>query len=110
MGYFASARDSGDTQPVENFLMPPAPGDPTGTLSGTVTDADELTPVAGVKVAFAGHDSGVGPELSAVTNGTGVYSIADVPTGTYPTPARTRRRLRGGRGRDRRGVDRDEHA
>ena len=102
MGYFASTRDSGDTQPVENFSMPPAPGGPTGTLTGTVTDADELTPAAGVKVAFAGHDSGVGPELSDVTDGTGAYSIPDVPTGHLPAPARARRRLRGGRGRERR--------
>jgi extracellular elastinolytic metalloproteinase len=84
MGYFASTRDSGDTHPVENFSLPPSPGAPKGTLSGTVTDADDLTPAVGVKVAFAGHDSGVGPELSGVTDGTGAYSIADVPTGTYP--------------------------
>jgi hypothetical protein len=84
MGYFASTRDTGDIAPVQSFALPPAPTDPTGTVSGVVTDAATTDPAAGVKVAFAGHDSGVGPELSAVTDGTGAYAIANVPVGTYP--------------------------
>jgi len=84
MGYFASTRDTGDTAPVESFALPPAPGDPSGTVTGTVTDSATSDPAAGLKVAFAGHDSGVGPELSATTDGSGVYTIASVPAGTYP--------------------------
>ena len=53
-------------------------------LSGTVTDAIAAAPAPGVRVAFTGHDSGIGPELSATTNASGAYAINDVPTGTYP--------------------------
>ena len=37
MGYFASADDGNDTTPLEDFSLPPAPGGPRGTITGTVT-------------------------------------------------------------------------
>jgi extracellular elastinolytic metalloproteinase len=83
MGYFASTTDAGDVAPIQDFTLPPAPGAPTGTVSGSVTDAIAGGPRAGVKVAFGGHESGVGPELSGTSNASGHYSIANVPVGTY---------------------------
>jgi hypothetical protein len=83
MGYFASTEDGFDVRPVENFDTPPAPGGPTGTVQGRVDD-EAGTPQSGITVAFGGHDTGLGPDLSATTNGSGDYSIAGVPTGTYP--------------------------
>jgi hypothetical protein len=84
MGYFASTLDAGDTTPIQDFSDVPPPGGPTGTVTGTVTDSISSTPASGVKVAFTGHDSGLGPELSATTNASGAYTISNVPTGTYP--------------------------
>jgi len=71
MGYFASADNSGDTTPVEDFSLPPAG---TGTLSGRVTAGG--VPAAGVAVAV---DSG----RTAVTGADGRYSL-ELPAGTYP--------------------------
>ena len=36
MGFFASSQGGDDTAPIESFDVPPAPGSPTGTLSGVV--------------------------------------------------------------------------
>ena len=84
MGFFASAIHSADTRPVENFSMPPAPGGPTGTLSGTVTNEDG-NPLEDVTVYVGGHFLGNGfDDLVAVTDAAGHYSIIAVPAGTYP--------------------------
>ena len=40
MGYCAAASDGNDTEPVEDFSAPPAPGAPKGTATGVVTDSD----------------------------------------------------------------------
>ncbi|MBI5104372.1 MAG: M36 family metallopeptidase [Solirubrobacterales bacterium] len=84
MGYFASVTDAGDTAPVEDFQLPPSGAGSTGTVAGTVTDAATGVGQSGVTVAFTGHDTGVGPELSATTAADGTYAIAAVPAGTYP--------------------------
>ena len=63
MGYFASTTDVGDVHPIADTSLPPSAGSPTGIVSGTVTDATSGAPAAGVKLAFTGHDSGIGPEL-----------------------------------------------
>jgi hypothetical protein len=47
-----------------------------GTLHGTVTAAAGGAPVSGVAVAFGAR--------SANTDGSGVYSFASIPAGTYP--------------------------
>lgn len=85
MGFFASTTDASDNNPVADDSLPPNPGDPTGTVSGTVRDFDTTSPVASARVAFGGHDSGLGPELSTTSNSAGAYSIANVPPGVYPT-------------------------
>jgi hypothetical protein len=78
MGYFAASEDADDTEPIENFALPPDPGDGVGSLAGTVTDADTGKPLAGVRVRFAGLG------LLDTTDSLGRYAIANVPVGTYP--------------------------
>ncbi len=53
----------------------------TGTISGTVTDADTNGPIQEALVEVEGTD------LSAETDGDGNYTIADVPEGTYNVTA-----------------------
>jgi extracellular elastinolytic metalloproteinase len=83
MGFFASALDGSDTEPVEDFSAPPPAGGPTGTVTGVVTAEGSGRPLAGVRVGFGGHTSGDAP-LTGVTGVDGRYVIADVPVGTYP--------------------------
>ncbi len=84
MGYFASTINGDDSQPLEDFSMPPAPGSPTGSLSGTVSDADTGLPIRGAVVAFGGHDSGLpGAALVSVTGADGSYFIPGIFTGHY---------------------------
>ena len=85
MGYFAGSVDGDDTSPVEDFSMPPAPGTPTGTLSGTVTDQDSHTAIAGAVVGFGGHASGFPNDYAAVTAADGSYTISGIVAGTYPS-------------------------
>jgi hypothetical protein len=84
MGYFASSVDSGDAAPVESFSLPPAPGGPTGSLGGTVTDFDSGSPIAGARVGVAGHDSGFAGGLGADTRAAGDYAVFGIPAGSYP--------------------------
>lgn len=84
MGWFAGSFGGSDAHPAENFDLPPAPGTPTATLSGTITDAVSGAGIEGVAVAIAGHDSGFPGSYSAITDATGAYAITDVVTGTYP--------------------------
>ena len=86
MGYYAAAADGADTSPVEDFLPPPDPNGPKGTVTGVVTDSDSGLPIEGVRVGFGGHASR--PEfddyLADETDADGRYTIENVPTGTYP--------------------------
>lgn len=84
MGWFAGSVDGDDTQPVEDFSMPPAAGTPTGSLSGKVTDQDAGTPIAGAVVGFGGHASGFPGDYAAVTDASGNYTINGILPGTYP--------------------------
>jgi extracellular elastinolytic metalloproteinase len=84
MGWFAGAVDGDDTAPVEDFSMPPAPGTPTGSLSGMVTDQDTGAPIQGATVGFGGHASGFPGDYAAVTDATGHYTISGIFPGTYP--------------------------
>jgi extracellular elastinolytic metalloproteinase len=84
MGYFAGALNAADTQPVEDFSLPPNPDSPRGSLSGTVTDQDSGRPAAGVTVAFGGHASGFAGDYAAVTAANGTYTISGIIPGTYP--------------------------
>jgi hypothetical protein len=84
MGWFAGAVDGDDTAPVEDFSMPPAPGTPTGSLTGVVTDQDTGAPIQGATVGFGGHASGFPGDYAAVTDATGHYTISGIFPGTYP--------------------------
>jgi extracellular elastinolytic metalloproteinase len=87
MGWFAGSFGGSDNHPAEDFSVPPPPGTPTATLTGTVTDADTGAPVEGATVSIAGHDSGFPGSYTSTTDASGAYSIPDVVTGTYPKVA-----------------------
>jgi extracellular elastinolytic metalloproteinase len=83
MGYFAAAIDGDDSRPVEDFAMPPT-GTPRGNLGGQVRDFDTHKPLAGITVAFGGHNSGFPGDLADVTAGaSGQYLIHNIFAGTY---------------------------
>ncbi len=84
MGYFAAAVDGDDTQPVEDFSMPPGPNAQRGSLTGTVTDDATNAPIAGAIVGVGGHTSGFPGDFSAVTDAAGRYAISNIFTGKYP--------------------------
>jgi len=79
MGFFAAAADGSDTQPVEDFSAPPAPGAPKGTATGVVTDSVSGLPLAGVRVGFGG----AAPFVDETDAG-GRYTIPNLPAGSYP--------------------------
>jgi extracellular elastinolytic metalloproteinase len=83
MGYFAAAVDGSDSQPVEDFSMPPAANTPRGTLTGKVTDQDTSAPVAGIEVGFGGHASGFAGDYQTTTAADGSYTITGILPGTY---------------------------
>ena len=84
MGWFAGAVNGDDAAPVEDFSLPPAPGTPKGSLTGTVTDLDAGTPIAGAVVGFGGHASGFPGDYAAVTDAAGHYTVSGILPGTYP--------------------------
>jgi extracellular elastinolytic metalloproteinase len=84
MGFFASARSTFDTHPVESFSLPvTCPGSGCGTVFGQVVDPTSDAPVSGVLVHLAPDDLGVPVDLSATTDANGRFRIADVPDGSY---------------------------
>jgi hypothetical protein len=83
MGFSAVSFGGNDRRPVESFAPAPAPGS-GGTVSGRVTDKATGAPVAGALVQLASTASGFPGAISAVTDSTGRYSIADVPPAAYP--------------------------
>ena len=82
MGWFASVDSAGDIAPIEDFSLPPAPAAGSATVQGVVSD--DGAGIEAVEVGFSGHDTGLGPQLSAVTDASGAYAITDVPAGAYP--------------------------
>jgi hypothetical protein len=84
MGWFAGSVDGDDTQPVEDFSMPPAASTPRGSLTGVVRDSVTNGPISGAVVAFGGHNSGFAGDYAAVTNASGQYTITGIFPGTYP--------------------------
>lgn len=84
MGFYAAAADGSDVHPVADFDTPPdCAVDPCGTISGTITDSVSGAPLQGVHVGIAGHMSGLGSDLGAVTDTAGTFAIDDVPFHTY---------------------------
>ena len=63
MGYAASAVDTDDVHPLQDFTRPPAPAAATGSVAGTVRDLNTRRADPEALVAFAGHDSGLGEDL-----------------------------------------------
>ncbi len=57
------------------YGTPPA----TGTISGTVIDAETLDPIAGATVTADGYET--------TTAGDGTYTLADLPVGSYTVTA-----------------------
>jgi hypothetical protein len=84
MGYFAAATDGDDSQPAENFSLPPTAGTPQGKLNGTVKDQDTGKAIVGAKVYFGGHASGFPGDLVGTTNTGGAYTVNGIFYGTYP--------------------------
>jgi extracellular elastinolytic metalloproteinase len=85
MGFFASSQGGDDTAPVESFTLPPAPGSPTGTLSGVVTNSVGGGVLPGITIGVSGHDSGFPGDYVATSNSQGAYSITGLAPGTYPS-------------------------
>jgi hypothetical protein len=86
MGYFASTErihGAYDPAPIADFQLPPDES-VTGTLSGTVTDADTHTALPGVTVSLPGNT------LSATTGADGRYTLTGVVATTYPRLVVTR--------------------
>jgi hypothetical protein len=83
MGWFAGTIDGDDPRPVANFSMPPSPGDPKGSLAGSVTDDATGAAISDAIVAFGGHDHGAGNYV-ALSDASGSYSIGNIFAGTYP--------------------------
>lgn len=89
MGFYASAIDSSDVTPTEDFNVPPDPAAGTGTTAGTVTSADTGLPLSGATVGFGGLTTTTKdpllpfPEkLSATSAANGAYSLT-APAGRY---------------------------
>ncbi len=83
MGFFA-ASTSDDLTPIQDFSTPVdcATGD-CATVSGTIKDKVTGKPVAGIRVSVPGLDSGFASDIADTTDGSGRFSIADVPFHTY---------------------------
>lgn len=64
------------------FLIPTATAQSTGTVAGTVIDADTDAPLPGVNVVLRGTERG------AATGSDGQFQIAEVASGTYTLEAR----------------------
>jgi extracellular elastinolytic metalloproteinase len=80
MGYFAAALDGFDVRPVEDFTPPPdCSVDPCGTIKGRVTNKLTGAPIAGAAVRVAGLASGLANDLGDSTDGSGRYTIRNVP-------------------------------
>jgi hypothetical protein len=81
MGFYAGSEGSNDSEPAASFDVPPADPSVTGSISGTVTDPDAGV-VGGLTVTLKFDGYGAA-NPSAVTNGSGHYTITDVPRGQY---------------------------
>ena len=84
MGFFAGSVTGDDLHPVESFSLPPAPGTPRATVTGTVTDSASNAPLADIPVRLGGHDSGFPGDYAATTDAAGKYTITGIFAGTYP--------------------------
>lgn len=84
MGYFASSTGE-DLTPTQDFSTPPdcATSD-CATVSGTVADKATGKGARGVEVGVPGLSSGFDFDLADTTDGSGHFSITNVPVHTYP--------------------------
>lgn len=79
MGFYAGSLNSADTQPANDFHVPPPASTPKQSLSGFVTDPATGDPVAGAVVTVSGQPG----QFSTVTNANGHYAIHGLVAGTY---------------------------
>jgi extracellular elastinolytic metalloproteinase len=80
MGFFAGSTNSADTNPKNDFHMPPsAKTAHDGAVAGTVTDPTTGAPVAGALVQVTGQ----GGQFAAITDTHGFYEIDGLYIGTY---------------------------
>jgi hypothetical protein len=77
--YYATTSNAGWLTRVGSFRFPSCTNLPTGTLSGTVTNASGGAAIAGATVTATGG-------YSTLTDASGVYTLA-VPVGTYDVTA-----------------------
>jgi hypothetical protein len=83
MGYYASTTGTADTDPVEDYSLPPT-GAGAGSLSGTVLNHDTGGPVPGARVALAGHYSGFDGAIATTSTASGAYTLSGLENRTYP--------------------------
>jgi extracellular elastinolytic metalloproteinase len=85
MGFFsATSIDPGDNSPTEDFSLPPPPGRPLGTVTGSIREQESGRPIRRALIYFAGHIFTGGQDLGDRTDSKGRFRIKNVPAGTYP--------------------------
>jgi hypothetical protein len=83
MGFDARSTDGFDEEPTAGFAVPPAAGGPTGTVSGTLTDADSGKPLVGIPGGITSFFSGIANDIVGFSGSDGVFKIPAVPVGGY---------------------------
>jgi hypothetical protein len=79
MGFYAGSFGGNDTRPAADFHQPPASIE-TSTITGIVKKNGNPVSGATVRLAFQGAGA-VNPVVH--TDGTGHYTLTDIPVGTY---------------------------
>ena len=81
MGFYAGSLTGSDSRPAASFALPPG-SSATGSIEGTVADAETGQPLAGMHVTLAFQGSGTA-NPTVVTDADGHYAITGVPHGHY---------------------------
>ncbi|MBP1923048.1 cytoskeletal protein CcmA (bactofilin family) [Halorubrum alkaliphilum] len=90
-----TSQDSGESDPVTVDLGSDETADvtltapETGTLEGTVTDADGESLAAGTWVTFSADSDAFGPDRTVQVSDDGTFALTDVPPGSLDVVAET---------------------